>query len=101
MKDLDKLFRCLEEHIDSMIDRDFDSFSKELFDRDAFYEEIKELFGKGMFDEAAERPDDEYCEAVFKTLCRTICFCREMEEIEVPEDIHTKLLRALEEELED
>ncbi len=99
MKDLDKLFRCLEEYIDLRIDESFFSFRKDFFERDLFDEEIKNIFERNIFDELEETADKECCCAVFKTLCRTICFCREMEEMDVPEDIHEKLLKALDSEL--
>jgi len=101
MKDLDKLLRCMEEHVDIKIDSDFLSFGGTLFDRKAFYDEIRQLLEGEGFDEVMESPDEEYCAAVLRTLCRTICLCREMDEMEVPEDIHSKLLKAIEEELKD
>ncbi|MCD6311557.1 MAG: hypothetical protein J7M11_03765 [Elusimicrobia bacterium] len=101
MKDLDKLFRCLEEYIDNCVDDDFFSFREKNFERDLFDEEIKNIFERNIFDELGETADKECCCAVFKTLCRTICLCREMEEMDVPEDIHDKLLKALDSELKE
>ncbi|MEA2082368.1 MAG: hypothetical protein U9O97_06475 [Elusimicrobiota bacterium] len=101
MKDCDDLFRCLEEYIDKYFEQDFIPFNNDLFNREMENEEIKNIFEPDFLDRMKETADAECCCAAFKTLCRTIFLCREMNEMDVPEDIHEKLLKTLASELED
>ncbi len=91
--------------ISDYVDREFEKDFFEEFDRldEMMEKEFAEMekFAEGMEKEFFEMDklieEDPDCRALFKTMKKTVELCRGMSEIEVPDDIHRKLFRKIEE----
>jgi len=98
--DFEEFYRHLSEYIDRRFDEELkDAFEGEDFFGGDFFEDGEEFFGEEineMFGEMDKMiQSDVCCSSLYNTLCRTIEFCGEMDEMDVPEDTHRKLFELL------
>ena len=99
--DFEEFLKRVSDYIDKEFEKDF----FEEFDRidEMIEEEFAEMekFERSMEKEFEEMDklieQDTCCLALFNTMKKTIQLCHELEEMEVPQDIHTELFRKLEE----
>ena len=104
--DFEEFYKHLSEYIDRRFNEEFeDVFEDGNFFGDDFFGDEDDFFGKD-FNELFEEMDrmiesDVYCSSLYNTLCRTVEFCGEMDEMDVPEEAHRKLFEVLDIETEE
>ncbi|MFH1351978.1 MAG: hypothetical protein ABIH68_00185 [bacterium] len=104
MMDIEKFYLRLSEYIDRKFEEEmenafagFDNF----FARDIF-DGMEDFFNADIFEEMDDMiRKDSCCSTLFNTLCKTIDLCHEIDEMEVPEDVHENLFRILDIKIED
>jgi hypothetical protein len=81
MMDQERLFIIISELLD-------DGFERDIFD------ELSEL--DALMDSLFDDFDEECCRYYFNTLKKTVELCHQMEMVEVPEQLHYKVIKTIE-----